>query len=63
MTPPKQQSTIVLNPKYQQAEELISQTIAEMDTETHVEYGATMERKSRPTRWKTMLKRLKLCKP
>lgn len=46
MAPPKEQIPPATD--YQQAEEMIEQSIAKMEGDTHIEYGSTMERKSQP---------------
>lgn len=53
MTPRKEQEASPQNPEFQQAEQMINKAIANMDGETHIEYGSTMERKSKPSKWKT----------
>ena len=41
---------------YQEAEKMIDQAISKMEGETHIEYGSTIERDSKPQR-KSRLKR------
>lgn len=60
MTPTSEQSIQPANDKFLQAEQMINNTIAGMDNETHIEYGSTMERKSSPQKWKKILHRLLL---
>jgi hypothetical protein len=59
MTPAKEQNKMEPSSKFLEAERMIKQTIADMDNETHIEYGSTMERKSRPTIRKALLRSLK----
>ena len=47
------------NAQFLQAEQMINQAIASMGNETHIEYGSTMERKSKPSKWKEWLRRLR----
>lgn len=59
MTPQKEQSMMNSpNDKFMQAEEIISQTIASMDDENHVEYGPSIERNTIPPKWKKWLNHL-----
>ena len=60
MTPTSEQSIQPTNDKFLQAEQMIDNAIAGMDSKTHVEYGSTMERKSSPSMWKRILHRLRL---
>ncbi len=53
-TPAKTNKTTP-NAEYQQAERLINQSISNMDAESHIEYGNTMERNSQPSKWKKWL--------
>jgi hypothetical protein len=59
MTPQNEQSmTTSANDRFMQAEEIISQTIAHMDNENHVEYGSSIERNATPPKWKRWLNQL-----
>lgn len=46
------------NSEYQQAEQFINKSIAEMGTDSHIEYGNTMERNDHPPLWKRWLHRI-----
>lgn len=59
MTPTKEQNEMQPGNKFLEAEKLIKQTIAGMDDEAHIEYDSTMERKTRPSKWKAVLRSLK----
>lgn len=56
MTTPQEQITPIDD--FQQAEKMIMQTIAQMEDDTHIEYGSTMERKSQPKGLKKWLHQL-----
>ena len=59
MTSPKEQFDPNPNiSEYYRAEQIINQTLADMEEETHIEYGSTMERKAPPPKWKKWLHRL-----
>ena len=59
MMPQKEQDlSSSINNEFQQAEQMINQTIASMDAETHIEYGSTMVRKGTPNLWTRWLHRL-----
>lgn len=59
MTASKEQNNSSPNAQFLKAEQMIDQAIASMGNETHIEYGSTMERKSKPSRWKEWLRRLR----
>lgn len=44
---------------YQQAEKMIDKTISEMEENTHIEYGSTIERRDKPSRFKWLNQRMK----
>ncbi len=46
------------NSDYLQAEQMINETIANMEKMTHIEYESTMKRKSRQPKFKKWLTRL-----
>ena len=46
------------NPEYQQAEQFINKTISNMGSNSHIEYGTTMDRNTQPSKWKKWLHRL-----
>ena len=56
MAPQKEQITPIAD--YHRAEEMIERSIYEMDDDTHIEYGSTMERKSQPRGLKKWLHQL-----
>ena len=60
MTPPKKHENSLYD-SFHQAEQVINETIAGMDSETHIEYASTMERRSsQPNWWNRLLRRLQL---
>lgn len=59
MTPQKEQETTIrTNDQFIQAEKMISQAIASMDDDNHVEYGSSIERNTLPPKWKRWLNHL-----
>ena len=59
MTPQDEQDiSSKINNEFQQAEQMIEKTIADMDAESHIEYGSTMVRKGKTNRWRRWLNRL-----
>ena len=58
MAPQKEQDLPSrIDNEFQQAEQMINQTIAKMEPETHIEYGSTMVRKGTPNKWSQWLNR------
>ena len=62
MTASKEQKSPPQNAQFQQAERMINEAIANMGTETHIEYGSTMERKDKPSMWKKWLRRMRIAR-
>ena len=50
MTPASNKNNVPID--YQQAEKMIDKTISEMEENTHIEYGSTIERRDKPSRIK-----------
>lgn len=59
MIPQKEQDkTYRPDDRFIQAEKMISQAIASMGSDNHVEYGSTIERNTTPSKWKRWLNHL-----
>ena len=50
MTPASNKNNVPSD--YQQAEKMIDKTISEMEENTHIEYGSTIERRDKPSHFK-----------
>lgn len=58
MSAPTKQPANGPNPDYQQAEQFIDRSLANMNTDSHIEYTSTMERNQQPSKWKLWLNRI-----
>jgi hypothetical protein len=59
MTPQKEKDkTYQPNNRFIQAEKMISQAIASMDEDNHVEYASSIERNTHSSKWKKWLHHL-----